>query len=364
LQILESSEYPDQNPKEFETVKNALPILTPIEFGKIVGNLSGKSFIEKYNINGEKSKELYTSAEKFLNAITDEYLPLQLAMDFVGSDKDESKLPTTKGEKIVYIPSNKLSLKVPWPMVAKSSTYTAEELSKFEKNIKWTLPGSYLFKNDLAELEIIARNNWERPIYFATSVPKESMLGLDKYFRLEGFAYRLVPYKTEDAKAHINTDILYNNLMNKFSWTGMSDKDVYFGTYDLRNFRILEIRETFALLADHLILEGKKEKALEVLDRCVELTPDEKIPYDMSMYEIIHNYYKIGQFEKAGIIIDTLANRYKKELEYLASKGERFAQSIAGDQYEIINNVNRLIKLTEEFKQADRKAKLEHVWVL
>jgi hypothetical protein len=361
LSILQSSDYPTLNSKDFETVKTALPGITPVKFSQIAANLSEPDFTVKYRINEEKSKYLYTKAGEFLKAISDEHLPLNLAMDFVGSDKKESKLPAGSGESIVYLPSKKLSLTVPWPSVARSSTFTAEELAKFEKNIKWTIPGSYLFKNDIAVLEIIARNNWERPIYFATSVPTQSMLGLNKYFRLEGFAYRLVPYKTDGAEAYINTDILYENLMHKFDWESMTAKNVYFGTFDLRNFRILAIRETFAKLADKLIVEGKNKKAEEVLDKCIQIMPDEKVPYDMSLFEIIRNYYKIGQNEKAGKIIDLLASRYKEEFIYLSGKEGMFSQQVAGDYYELVDNVSRLIKLTEEFKQPDRKGVLEKV---
>ncbi len=361
LKILEVSEYPILNIKEYETVKKALPELSPIDFVKIAGNLSGKSFIEKYKINADKSKSLHDSAANFIKAVSEEHLPLNFAMDFAGSDSRESKLSGNKGEDIVYIPSKKLSLSVPWHLVAKSSVFTAEELAKFEKNIKWTLPGSYLFKNDMALLEIIARNKWERPIYFATSVPKESMLGLDKYFRLEGFAYRLVPYKTQGAKAYINTDILFNNLMHKFSWGRINAKDVYIGTFDLRNIRVLAIRETFALLADALISEGKKQKAEAVLDKCIELMPNENVPYDMSMYEIIHNYYKIGQFEKADLIVDVLTKRFQEDIIFLNSVETRFNQSIAGEQYEVTDNISRLIKLTTAYKQTEQKEKLQNM---
>ncbi len=359
IEILKVSDYPQKSKAEYSVIENNLPSILPIKFAQIVNNLSGKKFTDQYRINENRALALKDSTTNFLTSITKEHLPLPVAMDFVGSDKDESKLSSGRGEKIVYLPAKKLSLNVPWPSVANSSTFTAEELSKFEKNIKWTLPGSYLFKNDMAVLEIIARNNWKRPIYFATSVPTQSMLGLNKYFRLEGFAYRLVPYKTDGKNAYINSDVLYDRMMNTFTWDGFKADDVYFGTFDLRNFRILEIRETFAKLASRLIEEKKYKEAEAVLDKCMEIMPDSKVPIGSDTYEIIHGYYKINRVEKAGKIVDLLTEKYREELIYLTGKEGMFSEKVGADLYELVDNINRLTKLTDDYSQSERKKKLE-----
>ena len=46
-------------------------------------------------------------------------------------------------------------------------------------------------------LDLLATNNWERPVYFAITVGRENYLGLEEYFQLEGLAFRVVPIKTE-----------------------------------------------------------------------------------------------------------------------------------------------------------------------
>ena len=76
-------------------------------------------------------------------------------------------------------------------------------------------------------LDILATNNWERPIYYAVTVGDEGYLGLQNYFQLEGLAYRLVPFnaKAFDGQVgKVNSSIMYDNMMNKFKYGNMEDK--------------------------------------------------------------------------------------------------------------------------------------------
>ncbi len=358
LQILKNSQYPNLNSEEFNVIQEKIVSFKPLEFAAIISKLSDTDFINKYNIKQQDVDEIFSLTQIFLKKISEEHLPLTNAMDFVASDKRSTKLSAGTDDEINYIPSKKLSLNVPWPKVAMSSTFTAEEMSKFEKNIKWTLSSTYIFKNGLAVLEIIARNNWERPIYFATSVPYNNYYGLKKYFRLEGFAYRLVPYKNENSYGYVNTDILYDNLMNKFHRGRMNEDDVYIDNFNLRNFRVMDIRQTFALLAHELIKEEKNEKAVKVLDKCIELMPDNKIPYDFKMFEIVNLYYQTGEFEKANRIVEILTEAYKEELKYYNGFSDRFKAKVISNKSEVLNYINEFIKLTDNYKQDKQKSNL------
>ena len=123
-------------------------------------------------------------------------------------------------------------------------------------------------------LDIVANNNWERPIYYVAS-GHSGLLGLDNYLQLEGFAFKLVPIKTVSRyeKGRIDTDILYDNYINKFHWGRMNEDDVYLDHFHLRTLNVIRLRMRFARLANALIVEGDVERAETVLDKIVELTP-------------------------------------------------------------------------------------------
>ncbi len=357
--IINSSNYPNLNEKEYSGLIDALSEISPTEFGGIINNLSNSKFINKYKINGNLVEDLKELTQKFLTKISENYLPLNNAMDFVASNNKETKLQGY-GDEINYLPSKKLSLYVPWPKVANSGSYTAKELSKFEKNIKWTLNKSYIYKNDMAVLEIIARNNWERPIYFATSVPSKNYYGLQKYFRLEGFAYRLVPYKSDGQIGYVNSDIMYENLINKFVWGRIKEDDVFVDNFILRNIRVMRVRETYSNLASVLISENKKDKAVKVLDYIVEILPENQVPYDGSMSEIVDNYLKLSQKEKAHKILDVIIKDYSEKMIYYNS----FEKEIYAEKADLLNDINLLLSVTEKHTDKEYSEKLKSVVVL
>ena len=99
-------------------------------------------------------------------------------------------------------------------------------------------------------------NNWERPVYFA-SLGHEGTLGLENYMQLEGFAYRLVPIQSQSIGRYeagrIETELLYDNLMNKFRWGGMNDPNVYLDDFHVRTISVIRLRTRFIQLANALI---------------------------------------------------------------------------------------------------------------
>ena len=115
-----------------------------------------------------------------------------------------------------YCPTKKLKLKVD---KEKAKQFVPEEYhSKIVDEIKWKLKGNGIYKNKLMVLDILANFNWDRPVYFAITVGRDNFMGLEKYFQLEGLAYRLVPYisnATDGQTGTIHTEVMYNNLINK-----------------------------------------------------------------------------------------------------------------------------------------------------
>ena len=89
-------------------------------------------------------------------------------------------------------------------------------------------------------LDILANFNWERPIYFAITVGRDNFMGLEKYFQLEGLAYRLVPYvaKSPDGQTGVvHTEKMYAQIVKSFK---MPDGNTTIIIQGKKRFRILE----------------------------------------------------------------------------------------------------------------------------
>ena len=175
-------------------------------------------------------------------------------------------------------------------------------------------PKRALYKSELMMLEMLANANWERPIYMAITVGSENHLGMDNHFTQEGLAYRFTPFDTDKLNSKIDSEKMYENLMNKFKFGGIEKPGIYIDENVMR--MCYTHRRIFTQLVGQLIKEGKKDKALAALDYAEKMIPSYNVPYDWAngAFQMAEAYYQLGQNEKANKIIDELAN---KSLEYM-----------------------------------------------
>ena len=140
-------------------------------------------------------------------------------------------------------------------------------------------------------------------------------MNLDRYLIQEGNAYRLLPIENPTpGNDFVNTDIMYDNLLNNFHFRGLSDKNAYFNE-DYRNF-VLNHRSSFNTLAEALLNEGKIEKAREVLLKSIKIMPDEAIPYDYSATKLVDALFNVKEEVKAVEIAEIIAERADEVLAY------------------------------------------------
>ena len=204
------------------------------------------------------------------------------AIKFVRSESPDAKVPISQTEMINFVPSRNFSFRVDSAKVINNGTIKPSMAGRMVKSIDWKVSKNYLYKSDLAILDMLYNNNWDRPVNFAITVGGDSYMNLENYFRLDGLAYRLTPVKADNRDGQtgwIDTDILYDNLMNKFVWGNINLKEVYLNENNLR--MTMNFRNNFARLAMALIDEGKRDSAVKVLDRCLEIMPDETVPYNV-----------------------------------------------------------------------------------
>lgn len=143
---------------------------------------------------------------------------------------------------------------------------------------------------------MLQTNNFERPMYYAITVSPDQFVNLDGYFEQTGLAYQVVP---KNANKAVNTDKMYDNVMNKFKWGGVDKPGVYIDENVMRMCKSYRMM-LFNKLAEALVKEGKNDKALEVLDKCMQVLPP-KCPARLSRLFQPANYITLlGMKEKAA----------------------------------------------------------------
>ena len=320
-------------------------------------------YINQMRLKAYESEPIpLTLPEKKIRQGTNDYLPVyerkQIKghidvddlIDFIKSNNSQTKVSVGNGQRIDYVPTKKLKIAVDKQKVLANGTVPAYMADQIVDDVKWEIKKNFVLKNDLTIIDILASNDWERPIYFASTTGLDSYIGLEDYFRAEGMAYRLVPIKkqtrNDNNPGYVNSDILYERLMNDFHWGGMDVSDIYM---DETNRRMtMSLRITFSRLAEKLIEENKNEKALAVLNRAFEVMPERNVPYDVFVLYLAENYYALGEFEKGNELVGRLADIYEGELLYYLSLEPKFAQTVTSDQQQAVAILNRLVGITNQ----------------
>lgn len=256
---------------------------------------------------------------------------LNQALDFVKDDDPRTKL--AQADNAAYIPAKKLYLLVDKDAVIKNHAVEPEDYDKIVDTLKIDLSNKhYITKDELMVLDMIAHNNWKRPLYFAITVGRDKYVNLQDYFQLEGMGYRLVPIKTKTDGldvGRVDTKDMYVNMMDKFKWGNMNDPKVYIDENNAR--MMMNIQSTFDRLAEALVAEGQKEKAIKVLDRCNELIPNSVVPYGYFAMTMADTYFKAGNAEKGKQMINTILSNLEGDLNFYFQLNSVMRNSVDDD---------------------------------
>jgi hypothetical protein len=267
---------------------------------------------------------------------TQDYMDLKEAISFVRSDDPKTKIIAKPDIVIDYFRSRNFVLPVDTLNVASNGTVRPELSRQIVPHIELNFNSKkwYITKSELMVMDILANNNWERPIYY-TSPSHEGTLGLDNYLQLEGFAFRLVPIQTKKTGyfsiGRIETSVMYNNLMNKFLWGRMNMPNVLMDSNNIFTFSVLRMRVNFARLAEQLFEEGKKDSALKVIDRCLELMPAKTFPPNVYSFRLAEAAYKVGAYKRANQIVDEYTNKCFEELIFFYAMPKRLCRFIENE---------------------------------
>ena len=256
-------------------------------------------------------------------------------------------------EGLQLIPTDSIVIKLDKEAVKRSGMMIPDSLhGEIPDYMSISLKGKrMLYKSELMMLEMLANTNWERPLYMAITVGSDNHLNLGNNFMQEGLAYRITPFNTTRLNARIDSEKMYDNLMNKFKFGGINNPDIYIDETVMRMCQTH--RRMFIQLATQLIKEGKKDKALKALDYCSEVIPSTTVPHDYIMSsskEMADNYLALGEKEKGEAILNDLAN---KSVEYITWYLSLDDQRLQGSYEDCLRNFYILDEINKSLARAN-----------
>ena len=262
---------------------------------------------------------------------------VKMAMDYFLSDDERTKTIPGYG-KINHLPTGELFIDIDKEKILKSGIIPKGYEDKIVDRIDLSFKDkNTLILNELAIIDLLSTNaetGWKRPVYFATTVDPSLFTGTDKYFMRTGMAYEIVPVNLENTpgRYQVNTDKMYDNVMNKFVWGGIDvNPDIYLDETIRRmcySYRIM-----FIDLIDQLIQEGKTDKALKALDYCMEKIPGDVVPHNYISLQLAMDYYFLKQNEKGKALLEKIADSAVEYVTWINSLDNNKKRSVQRDYY-------------------------------
>ncbi len=361
--VLENSTFPELQKNDFEKLTKGYQNFGIIDFYSLINTVADEKLIAKFELDKQKVGELQVQSLKLVKDISEDYLDINVFFAFITDDSPQAKV-MMGDEKMNYMPTTKISIPVDKAKVLSNGTVAQKDAHLILPKIEWDMKKDYITKSEIMIIDLLATNNWERPIYFAITVGDQYYMNLQSYFQLDGMAYRLVPIKHESSymdKGRINTNVLYDNIVNKFEWGGINNPKVYLDETNMR--MTLNMKSNFSRLAEALIAENKMDSAKIVLAKYSELMENPSI--ELSYYDLFlaDNFYQINEIDKANTIITELAEMEKDKFIYYASLPESQQPLIENDKYRNLAIINQMIVSLRENNQTELDKKLSSEFV-
>lgn len=278
----------------------------------------------------------------FFQRTTQDTIDIKTWMNFVANDSRNTQVQLESGQWAYTFPSKIIRIPVDKEAVLKNGIVAAKDADKIVSEIFIDLKGSVMYKNRMMMLDIIANNNWERPIYFSGgSFGDDDYLWMKDYLQLEGVAYKLVPIRTAVDKKNpfdmgrIDADKMYGIVMS-WDWGNSESPDIYHDIETRKNS--ITYRSNLARLAEALMNEGKNEQAEKILDLAMEKMPVEFFEYYSLLEPYVLGYYELGRTEKARKVFEDVSKMYQEHLLYYSGLSYNRQRNLAD---EIITNMER-----------------------
>ena len=311
-----------------------------------------KKAYESDPIPGQLTHKKYNSGTRdaiwYDDLLQGDTLDIKTWMNWVSSDNPKTMAEVQSGSMVHTFPTKNISIPVDKDKVVKNGTVAAKDRASIVDTVYLSIDSNILYKNRVLMLDVIANNDWDRPIYFTGgSFGDDDYIWMKDYLQLDGVCYKLVPIKTPiDPKApydmgRIDTDKFYDIATNWY-WGNSGNPDIYHDTETRRNG--ITYRGNLARLIEKLIDEGKNDKAKDILDLAMEKMPVDKFEYYTLLEPFISGYYQIGEKEKAREIWDELVQIYHEKLDYWSQVSYERQQNYIE---EIITDIERYRSLVD-----------------
>lgn len=254
----------------------------------------------------------------------------------------KKNFPQLRYDRTNIVPSKVFTLNVDRADVLAKGIIPKGMDSLVVDQMRLRLKGNSLEKKDLAFLDILATNNWERPIYLNNTSLAQLNLEIRDYVVQEGNAYRVLPVRNNrrDRENLVDVESSYKKMLKDFSYRGLDNPKLYYNE-DYRGF-IQNHRGSLNSLAEALLDQGDNERGKEVLYFNLERMPDAAVRYDITTVSTVELLFRAGETAKATEIAEVLGTRAEEMVTYEIRKYTGISMEVRRNLY-ILGELQRIL---------------------
>ncbi len=242
----------------------------------------------------------------------------------------DAKIPLTNGDYADYIASRKFSIPVDKENVIRYGILDEKYADMIPSEIVLSIPEDKhgITKPELFILDLLSNYKWDRPLNFL-SAGGDLQIGIKDYLMYDGFTYRFVPIRNKtnlSDRGFTDTDELYHKMTSVYTWDTLKRTDWFVDYQNLYTFAgVMSQRGLFASVAMEMIEAGEHGRAVEILDKCRSVIPEENFPLDMILYglsnerdliSMVEAYYLAGEPAKASALCSSMADEVLTSCEF------------------------------------------------
>ena len=259
-------------------------------------------------------------------------------------------------DSVWYFPTASFSMIVDKDEILKNGVVPAGWKDDVSTIMTWKYNRSYIMKNDLIILNLVASCDFKRPLYFSTTVGRSSFVGLNDFLKNDGMVYRIVPAEKatggDSYNARTDPDAAYENMITRLFWA-KPENGTDENSFD--NRMSTNYRYSFTQLADALMEAGKKDSARKVLKKVLELLPDETVPFDYFVLPLAKMCYSLEETETGDRICLRTLEIYDASLNSIT--GTMYMRKYEDDARTALAVIQQVSVLASEHDRAPIKTK-------
>ena len=308
-----------------------------------------KLTIPTESYRGNKRNQLFFLPGK---STTNE-MPLDQALQFIAKDNPQN-IQGTKLE--TYLPSNNLYIPIDPARALSSGLVTMADTGKIVTKIPVSVDKQYITKDQLAVLDIIMSNIYDRPVYFSVTCQDSKLMNINDYTQMEGLGLRVLPVYTPSQKefyiygsGRVDIDKVHDRVVNKWKWDNFDKQRLYVD--NSYGASVQAMKMIIWRSSEEMIAEGRNQEAVDITDAYFKGFPEMNFPYDARTMPHINIYVRAGAFDKAKEHLRILAKESAEYMAFFDSLDEDDLKAGFSLDYRLYSNaVSEILKISKTVK--------------